>query len=78
MSPVVKTSQRSRAIYYLTSLNVTSVCGSCLLSERQPRKGWQYLKQESWGLNLLIVKKTKQFNWGENMEIITGKCVILK
>lgn len=77
MSPVVKTSQRSRAIYYLTSLNVTSVCGSCLLSERQPRKGLQYLKQESWGLNLLIVKKT-QFNWGENMEIITGKCVILK
>lgn len=77
MSPVVKTSQRSRAIYYLTSLNVTSVCGSCLLSERQPRKGWQYLKQESWGLNLLIVKKN-QFNWGENMEIITGKCVILK
>lgn len=52
---MVKTSQR--AIYYLTSLNVTSVCGSCLLSERQPRKGWQYLKQESWGLNLLIVKK---------------------
>lgn len=51
MSPVVKTSQRSRAIYYLTSLNVTSVCGSCLLSERQPRKGWQYLKQESWGKN---------------------------
>lgn len=77
MSPVVKTSQRSRAIYYLTSLNVTSVCGSCLLSERQPRKVWQYLKQESWGLNLLIVKKN-QFNWGENMEIITGKCVILK
>lgn len=78
MSPVVKTSQRSRAIYYLTSLNVTSVCGSCLLSERQPRKGWQYLKKESWGLNLLIVKKKPQFNWGENMEIITGKCVILK
>lgn len=73
---MVKTSQR--AIYYLTSLNFTSVCGSCLLSERQPRKGWQYLKQESWGLNLLIVKKKTQFNWGENMEIITGKCVILK
>lgn len=78
MSPVVKTSQRSRAIYYLTSLNVTSVCGSCLLSERQPRKGWQYLKQESWGLNLLIVKKKTNLIGGENMEIITGKCVILK
>lgn len=61
---MVKTSQR--AIYYLTSLNVTSVCGSCLLSERQPRKGWQYLKQESWGLNLLIVKK-------KNPNLIGGK-----
>lgn len=61
---MVKTNQR--AIYYLTSLNVTSVCGSCLLSERQPRKGWQYLKQESWGLNLLIVKK-------KNPNLIGGK-----
>lgn len=65
---MVKSSQR--AIYYLTSLNVTSVCGSCLLFERQPRKGWQYLKQESWGLNLLIVKKKPNLIGGKIWKIL--------
>lgn len=35
-------------------------------------------KARKLGIKSTNCKKKTQFNWGENMEIITGKCVILK